>query len=91
MASSKDGSKGGHGFIECSYPDLTVLELILNCCLQEPNPHHARCNKDGLIVPVVLEQVTRIASLTERPQVLASLQHSVLADRSKRLILDDSG
>lgn len=61
---------------------LLRLELIQNCCLQELNPHHARRNKDSLIVPVVPEQVTLIAPLAERPQVLASLQHSVLADWS---------
>jgi len=37
---------------------LLRLELILNCHLQGLNPHHTRRNKDGLIVPVVPEQVT---------------------------------
>lgn len=37
---------------------LLHLELILNCRLQELNPHHTQRNKDGLIVPVVPEQVT---------------------------------
>jgi len=59
---------------------LLRLELILNCPLQELNPHHTRRNKDGLIVPVVPEQVTPDFAARWATSGPPSLQHSVLAE-----------